>query len=131
MFGAVMPALMRSAAGASVVRAALPVAGCGAREAPPPPPAQVPEADAALSLPHEEVRQLLCVVVDQSGSFEDLVRDDGPAWALLTKAMRDFYQVSAGEEGQRRVLGQISGSPRAPLFDDHPKYFPKRCAAAG
>jgi hypothetical protein len=82
--------------------------------------------DPASNLPpvqKRDAKYVLSVVIDVSGSFEDLLEEK--AWPFLQRILRDFYRNRAGEDDVL-IIGQISAVPVAPIFEGSPKSFARQ-----
>lgn len=109
---------------ASVVRAVfvlsvLAVAPVGCTPYQPPP--------SVAPVKQREPKYVLAVVIDVSGSFDRQLEEK--AWPFLQKVIRDFYRNRAGED-DLLVIGQISATPVAPLFEGSPRSFAKQFGSA-
>ena len=82
-------------------------AGCSAPEPPAP-------------FRQDEPENLLCVVIDLSGSYADKMTQDGRAYRFLTALCDRFFTDLAGGHN-RVVVSQISGRSEAVLWDGRPE----------
>ena len=65
---------------------------------------------------------VLCLVIDLSGSFVDDWQNDSKAHQMFVSVMDDFFNDSMGEES-RIVVSQISAQVPYVIFDGTPKDF--------
>lgn len=75
-------------------------------------------------LQREETLDVIVVVADLSGSFDQRMKSHG--WAFTTTLLKNFKRDLAGEDGTKIILAQISGAPQGPIFDGSLRSFGKR-----
>ncbi len=96
----------------------LALAGCGER--------RDPTHDAETTFTHTRADAVALVVLDLSGSFEQLLLGrDNRAFAFLQKLIQEFFYQGIGRE-QRLVIAQISGTDKAILFEGSIRDFNER-----
>lgn len=71
-----------------------------------------------------ETLDVIVIVVDLSGSFEQRMKTHG--WTFLTTLLKNFKRDLAGEDGTKIILAQISGAPQGPIFDGSLRSFGKK-----
>jgi hypothetical protein len=76
--------------------------------------------DPAPPFEQEEPEAILCVVVDTSGSYADLLTKDGRAYRFLQALCDRFLGDRAGGHS-RVIISQLSGRPDAVLWNGTPE----------
>ena len=75
-----------------------------------------------------ETLDMLAVVADLSGSFEETMRQNG--WQFMTMLLKNFKRDLAGEVATKIVIAQISGERQGPIFEGSLKSFGKKMGSA-
>jgi hypothetical protein len=75
-----------------------------------------------------ETLDLLGVVADLSGSFEETMRQNG--WQFMTMLLKNFKRDVAGEIATKVIIAQISGERQGPIFEGSIRSFGKKMGSA-
>lgn len=65
-----------------------------------------------------EMSRQVTIILDLSGSFKEMMAEDGLAWSFTLRCIDKYFRASVGSE-DRLVIGQISGTGKL-LFEGTP-----------
>jgi hypothetical protein len=78
----------------------------------------------------EQYENVLVVLVDESGSFKELMKPDGAATKFLYDTVDHYFQARLASDQDLLIVAQLSGNRQALLFQGSPRDFRQRYSSA-